>query len=202
MVDRQVVRRDAVGPVDLEEETPDVARRGVVDADRLADADGLRPVLRRRALLREPVERVPDRPAVALEERAHERPSAPRAVSGRSSSRRIATSRASGRSSPAACAPTRSYSRRERPERLVVGRRAAPSRRGALAAGLRRARRSASTLWRDRREPVAEPRRRSSPPTPRGRRSAPRARGRREAARPSSGAAVRGGGGTEGRRRR
>src|SRR4029079_10047878 len=65
------------GPVDLQQEPPDVTRRGVVHAERLAEANRLRRRLRRRALLHEAVERVPDRPPGALEERAHERPSSP-----------------------------------------------------------------------------------------------------------------------------
>ena len=69
----QVVALDAIDPVDLEQEAPHVAGRLVVDAERLVDADRLLPVVRRRPLLGQAVERVPDRPSVALEERVDER---------------------------------------------------------------------------------------------------------------------------------
>ena len=102
MVEGQVVALDAIDPVDLEEEAPYVAHRFVVDGERLVDADRLLPVVRRRPLLGQAIERVPDRPPIALEERVDEGTCTTTALRARRRASAAATSRACGRSCPAA----------------------------------------------------------------------------------------------------
>ena len=78
MVEGQVVPRDPVDPVDLEQELPHVARRPVVDAEGLVDAGPSSSTCPESVLvLREAVERVAHRPSVALREGAYEWPTAP-----------------------------------------------------------------------------------------------------------------------------
>ena len=82
MVERQVVRGDPVDPVDLEQEPPDVAGRGPIDAEGLEDANRLLPIGRARALLDDPIQRVPDRATVSFEQCADERASATPPIRG------------------------------------------------------------------------------------------------------------------------